>query len=61
MKGIRPSVGSRRIMQSNSDSFFFFLQKGITFKRTFKLIIYNLILMTQIHNGKHYTFGIDPG
>lgn len=36
MKGIRASMGSRRIMQSNSNSFF---TNGIIFKRTFKFRI----------------------
>lgn len=43
MKGIRASMGSRRITQSNSNSF---LTKGVTFKRTFKFIIYNFIPKT---------------
>lgn len=38
MKGIRASVGSSRITQSNLNSLFFFT-KGIIFKRTFKFII----------------------
>lgn len=38
MKGIRASMGSSRITQSNLNSLFFFT-KGIIFKRTFKFII----------------------
>lgn len=39
MKGIRASMGSSRITQSNLNSLFFFFTKGIIFKRTFKFII----------------------